>query len=335
MQENKNNTVVSVVGSGSWATAMVKLMQENKVEVKWWVKNNERLDFISSHNFNPNYLSGVHINTEYVTPSVELEKDVRNSNIVVLAIPAAFITDVLKGLPKDVFNNKIIVTAIKGMIPEQNLLVSDYLKNEFNVIDDQLSVVAGPCHAEEIALSRQSYLTIGGKDHETREKVAKLYRGAYVQVDELGDLEGIEYAAVMKNIIALASGIANGLNFGDNFQAVLVSNAMQEIRVFLDHYYPKKRDLFHSAYMGDVLVTAYSQFSRNRTFGSMIGRGYTVKSALLESKMVSEGYYAVKCLFEKFNLSDLNMPICKAVYQVLYEKISPAVEMQILKNKLN
>jgi len=335
MQENKNNTVVSVIGSGSWATAMVKLMQENKVKVKWWVKNKERQVFIKQHGFNPNYLSGVQINTRFVKPSVNLKKDIIASSIVVLAIPAAFMGEVLKGLPRDIFIGKIIVTAIKGMMPEENLLVSDYLKKEFDVDDNQLTVVAGPCHAEEIAMSRQSYLTIGGSSQPNREAVALLYRGAYVRVAELDDLEGIEYAAVMKNIIALASGIAHGLNFGDNFQAVLVSNAMSEIRVFLDHFYPKERDLFHSAYMGDVLVTAYSQFSRNRTFGSMIGRGYTVKSALLESKMVSEGYYAVKCLFERFDLNDLDMPICKAVYQILYEKMSPAMEIQILKDNLN
>ena len=335
MQENKNNTVVSVVGSGSWATAMVKLMQENKIKVKWWVKNKERQVFIKKHGFNPNYLSGVQINTRYVKPSINLKKDLSVSSIVVLATPAAFIGDVLKGLPKNIFEGKIVVTAIKGMMPEENLLVSDYLKKEFNVEDGQLTVVAGPCHAEEIAMSRQSYLTIGGSSHSNRESVALLYRGSYVRVAELDDLEGIEYAAVMKNIIALASGIAHGLNFGDNFQAVLVSNAMQEIRVFLDRFYPKERDLFHSAYMGDVLVTAYSQFSRNRTFGSMIGRGYTVKSALLESKMVSEGYYAVKCMFEKFDMNELDMPICKAVYQILYEKMSPAMEVQILKDNLN
>ncbi len=335
MQQNKNSTVVSVVGSGSWATAMVKLMQENKIKVKWWVKNKERQVFIKKHGFNPNYLSGVQINTRYVKPSVNLKKDIIASSIVVLATPAAFMGEVLNGLPKDIFKDKIIVTAIKGMMPEENLLVSDYMKKEFDVEDDQLTVVAGPCHAEEIALSRQSYLTIGGSSTENRRAVALLYRGVYVRVAELDDLEGIEYAAVMKNIIALASGIANGLNFGDNFQAVLVSNAMQEIRVFLDRFYPKERDLFHSAYMGDVLVTAYSQFSRNRTFGSMIGRGYTVKSALLESKMVSEGYYAVKCLFEKFELNYLEMPICKAVYQILYEKMSPAMEIQILKDQLD
>jgi glycerol-3-phosphate dehydrogenase (NAD(P)+) len=327
--------VVSVIGSGSWATAMVKLMQENKVKVKWWVKNKERQVFIKQQGFNPNYLSGVQINTRYVKPSINLKKDIKSSEIVVLAIPAAFIAEVLKELPKDIFEGKIIVTAIKGMIPEENLLVSDFVKKEFGVTDEQLTVVAGPCHAEEIAMSRQSYLTIGGSSHISRELVAALYRGVYVRVDELDDLEGIEYSAVMKNIIALSCGIAHGLNFGDNFQAVLVSNAMQEIRVFLNRYHPKDRDLFHSAYLGDVLVTAYSQFSRNRTFGGMIGRGYTVKSALLESKMVSEGYYAVKCMFEKFDLNELEMPVCKAVYQILYEKVSPAIEFQILKDKFS
>lgn len=220
-------------------------------------------------------------------------------------------------------------------MPEGDQLVTDYLNSYFKVSHNDLAIISGPCHAEEVALGRQSYLTIGANNLEVGEKVADLLRCRYVNVSCLLDLIGIEYAAIMKNIVALACGIAHGQNFGDNFQAVLVSNAMQEIKSFLDELHPAdNRDVSASPYLGDLLVTCYSQFSRNRTFGNMIGRGYSVKSTMFEMKMVAEGYYASSSIFKLIEKSELKMPICSAVYRILYDKMSPAIEMQILKGLL-
>lgn len=217
------------------------------------------------------------------------------------------------------------------MIPHQNILITDYLENNYGVPTSHQCIISGPCHAEEVALEKQSYLTIGSHDLESAEKFCKLLRNRYVKASPLDDLDGIEYCAVMKNVIALACGIAHGLGYGDNFQAVMVSNAMQEINRFLHAIMPVTRDLNGSAYLGDLLVTAYSQFSRNRTFGNMIGRGYTVKSAQFEMNMVAEGYYAVESIYALNQKLKVNMPITDAVHRILYEKISPALELQILK----
>ena len=249
-------------------------------------------------------------------------------------MPAAFVKDVFDQIDPEILKGKILVSAIKGMMPKYNCIVTEYLYKNFPVKTEHLCIVGGPCHAEEVALNRQSYLTIGCEDLEIGYSVAETLQNLFVNVQCEKDLTGIEYAAVMKNIIALASGITHGLNYGDNFQAVLVSNAMQEIGRFLNHFHPAQRDLAGSAYLGDLLVTAYSQFSRNRTFGGMIGRGYTVKSTMLEMNMVAEGYYAVNSIYDIIKDVEIDMPITRAVYHILYEKISPAIEMQLLKGML-
>jgi glycerol-3-phosphate dehydrogenase (NAD(P)+) len=258
---------------------------------------------------------------------------VEEADWLVLAVPAAFVQGALDKLDRDALRDKRVISAIKGMIPGKNVLVTDYVAERFRLDVEQLGVVAGPCHAEEVALEKQSYLTIGGPDLELAEDFCQMLRNRYVKAHPAIDLDGIEYCAVMKNIIALTCGIAHGLGYGDNFQAVLVSNAVQEIRRFLYALSPNQRDLSASAYLGDLLVTAYSQFSRNRTFGNMVGRGYSVKSAQMEMNMVAEGYYAVKSIYELNKKLKVSMPITNAAYHVLYEKISPAVELEILKEK--
>lgn len=325
---------VAVIGDGSWATAIVKVLSENKHKIKWWVRQQDDVKKIREIGCNPNYLTGVQINTRKVKPNHRIAKVVEGTDFVVLAVPAAYVKSALDQLPENAFDNKIVISAVKGIIPEGDILVTDYVKERFNVKDEQLAIISGPCHAEEVALGRQSYLTIGANDQEVATTVADLLRCRFVNVSTLSDLIGIEYSAIMKNIIALACGITNGLSFGDNFQAVLVSNAMQEIAYFLDKLHPDQRDVNASAYLGDLLVTCYSQFSRNRTFGNMIGRGYSVKSAMFEMKMVAEGYYAVDSIHKVIQKHDLDMPICTAVYRMLYEKISPAIETQLLKERL-
>lgn len=329
-----NKKRVSIIGEGSWATAITHIISQNDIEVNWWVRKPETLDFITKFKRNPNYLTSVQINEKIVTPFLDINECIKNTDIVFFVVPAAFIEKVLDRIDPEVLKGKILVSAIKGMMPEHNCIVTEYLANTFKIPNNNLCIVGGPCHAEEVALNRQSYLTIGCDDLANAGIVAKILSNQFVNVHCEQDLIGIEYAAVMKNIIALASGITHGLNYGDNFQAVLVSNAMQEIERFLNHFHPAKRNLLGSAYLGDLLVTAYSQFSRNRTFGGMIGRGYTVKSTMLEMNMVAEGYYASNSINEIIKDIDIEMPITRAVYHILYEKISPAIEMQLLKGVL-
>ena len=323
-----------MVGGGSWATALVKILSENNVSIKWWLRKESDAEHIKKFGHNPSYLSDVQINTRKVKVCTRIRDAFRDSEYVILAVPAAFVADALTGIRSEHFTGKCVVSAIKGMIPDSNQLVTDWVADSYGVPQERIAVIAGPCHAEEVALEKHSYLTIASSGSACGTDVAGLLRCRFVQTTPVDDIYGIEYSAVMKNIIALASGITRGLGYGDNFQAVLVSNAMQEIRRFVDAIYPKHRDLSGSAYLGDLLVTAYSPFSRNRTFGTLIGRGYTIQSAQAEMNMIAEGYYAVKSIYEINRRFSVNMPIVDAVYNILYEKASPTTEMNLLKEKL-
>jgi glycerol-3-phosphate dehydrogenase (NAD(P)+) len=325
---------IAVIGGGSWATALVKILSENQAQVHWWLRKPDDVRHLQTYRHNPRYLSGISFGLDYVHPSTDLRQVVAASGWVILAVPAAFVEEALQPLQPADLADKVLVSAIKGMIPRQNTLITTFLEQQYGVPASRLCVIAGPCHAEEVALEKQSYLTIGSHDLPQAEAFCALLRNRYVKANPLDDIDGIEYCAVMKNIIALACGIAHGLNYGDNFQAVLVSNAMLEIERFLDALMPLHRSLTGSAYLGDLLVTAYSQFSRNRTFGNMIGRGYSVKSAQFEMNMVAEGYYAVQSIYELNKTLQVDMPITAAVYHILYDRVSPAVEMAILKEKM-
>ena len=333
--KKKIPTQIAVIGGGSWATALVKILSENQVKIKWWIRRKADVDFIRKYNHNPSYLTDVAINPRKVKTYNKMSEALNGVEYIILAIPAAFIPATLKDLNKKHFEGKKVVSAIKGMIPEENLLVTDWLTKEFNLPIGQTCVIAGPCHAEEVALEKQSYLTIASPNIEVAQSFANLLNCRFLQANAITDLYGVEYCAVIKNIIAIACGITRGLGFGDNFQAVLVSNAMQEIKIFLDEIYPKEnRDLNNSGYLGDLLVTAYSQFSRNRTFGNMIGKGYSVKSAQIEMNMIAEGYYAVRSIYLISKQHQIKLPIIDAVYRIVYEKINPLVEMNTLKGHL-
>jgi glycerol-3-phosphate dehydrogenase (NAD(P)+) len=333
--KKKIPTQIAVIGGGSWATALVKILSENQVKIKWWIRRKADVDFIRKYNHNPSYLTDVAINPRKVKTYNKMSEALNGVEYIILAIPAAFIPATLKDLNKKHFEGKKVVSAIKGMIPEENLLVTDWLTKEFNLPIGQTCVIAGPCHAEEVALEKQSYLTIASPNIEVAQSFANLLNCRFLQANAITDLYGVEYCAVIKNIIAIACGITRGLGFGDNFQAVLVSNAMQEIKIFLDEIYPKEnRDLNNSGYLGDLLVTAYSQVSRNRTFGNMIGRGYSVKSAQIEMNMIAEGYYAVRSIYLISKQHQIKLPIIDAVYRIVYEKINPLVEMNTLKGHL-
>ncbi len=325
---------IAVIGGGSWATAIIKILCENDVRIRWWLRNASDVEYIRKFGHNPNYLTDVQISRRKVRTYQHVPKALAGATHVVLAVPAAFIQEAMTGATEELLKGKTIVSAIKGLIPNENLLVTDWVEKKYHVPQDRICVIAGPCHAEEVALEKQSYLTIASTDFVQAAHFADTLSCRFLQAHAIEDVYGVEYCAVMKNIIALACGIAHGLNYGDNFQAVLVSNAMQEIKRFLDAVHPMPRDLMSSAYLGDLLVTAYSQFSRNRTFGNMIGRGYSVTSAQVEMNMIAEGYYAAKSIWAINQSHQVNMPITRAVFRILYEKAPPAAEIQLLKSRL-
>ncbi|MBE50490.1 MAG: glycerol-3-phosphate dehydrogenase [Flavobacteriales bacterium] len=329
-----NKKSIGVIGGGSWGTAIVKMLCENTNNTYWWIRNKTILDHIKSHGHNPKYVSDAKINISKVNLTNDINECVENSDIIILAIPSLYLDQALRKITSPI-NKKIIFSAIKGIVPETNSIVGDYINNKFNVDYENIGVITGPCHAEEVALERLSYLTVSCSNLDHSLLLAKSLSSRYIKTMISDDIFGTEYAAVLKNVIAIASGISHGLGYGDNYQAVLVSNAIREISRFVDVAHPIKRDINESAYLGDLLVTAYSQFSRNRTFGEMIARGYSVKSTLLEIKMIAEGYYAVKCIHLLNEKHNVFMPINNAVYNILYNGISAKKEMEKLSNILN
>ncbi|MCF2517849.1 NAD(P)H-dependent glycerol-3-phosphate dehydrogenase [Dyadobacter sp. CY351] len=330
-----NNIKIAVIGGGSWATALIKILcEQNNVQIRWWLRNQKDIEHIRKFHHNPSYLSDVVLSPKKVKVFEKTTEAVKGADYVILAVPAAFIQEALRDLSSKHLQGKRIVSAIKGMVPDQNMLITDWVSKEYGIDLQETCVIAGPCHAEEVALEKQSYLSIASTECPSAEDFAKLMTCRYVTANPLDDLYGVEYAAVMKNIVALACGITHGLGYGDNFQAVLVSNAMQEIGNFVTALDPRERNMSSSAYLGDLLVTAYSQFSRNRLFGNMIGRGYSVKAAQLEMKMIAEGYYATKSITEMNKIHQVSLPITSAVYRILYEEQAPGMVMDELKKLL-
>jgi glycerol-3-phosphate dehydrogenase (NAD(P)+) len=328
---------VAVIGGGSWATAIVKMLSDNDQEkdIYWWMRNEKQVESIKKHHRNPNYLSAVQLNLNPEFISTDIDFVVSNADIVILNVPAAFLKDALKDLSKKSFNGKILVSAIKGIVPDSNQIIGEFLQTKYNISVDNIAVISGPCHAEEVSQEKLSYITMASQDSKSAELVASLLKTRYIKTNISDDIYGTEYAAVLKNIYAVASGICHAVGFGDNFQAVLISNAIREMARFVDVVHPIKRDIKESAYLGDLLVTAYSQFSRNRTFGNMIGRGYTVNSAQLEMNMIAEGYFASHSIHQINKTYKIEIPICRAVYAILYEKHSPVIEMKLLAELLS
>lgn len=329
-------TRISVIGGGSWATALVKILTANIDKVCWYMRNEQAIEHIRATKHNPNYLSDVHLNIAKLHLTNSLDEAVAFSDYIILCIPSAFLNDELEKLTLPL-SDKNIFSAIKGIEPKSGMIVGEYLQKVHCVPDNQIGVVAGPCHAEEVALERLSYLTIACTDEEKARFVADAMTRPFVKTKISDDVIGIEYGAMLKNIYALAAGIAHGLGYGDNFQSVLMSNAIREMERYIKHIYKIKRNINHSAYLGDLLVTAYSLFSRNRTFGTMIGKGYTVKSTMAEMNMVAEGYYATKSAYN-INLNQekpSRTPILNAVYKVLYENKRAKAVFAELTNELN
>ncbi|HEV8285097.1 MAG TPA: NAD(P)H-dependent glycerol-3-phosphate dehydrogenase [Chitinophagaceae bacterium] len=330
-----------IIGSGSWATALAKILTDNGHHIKWWIRNAETIGQIQKRGHNPHYLSTVYFNTSLLSLENNIQKVIAEADVIIIAVPSAFVEQTLASMDPSIFENKKIVSAVKGILPEQNVLLNAWLLKQFGVLLEDYFAVLGPCHAEEVAGEKLSYLTFSGIDVTKAEEIASYFKNDYINTIVNHDVLGVQYAAVLKNIYALGAGIAHGLDYGDNFLSVYIANSADEMAGFLrkagiEHIVVGEHDeedpITHrkapnyaaSVYLGDLLVTCYSLYSRNRTFGNMIGKGYSVKAAQLELSMIAEGYNASKCIYNINKDIQAEMPIAETVYKILWENVKPA-----------
>ncbi len=320
---------IAIIGGGSWATAIAKIVVRYTHHIGWYMRRDDRIEEFRRMGHNPAYLTSVHFDTKEIFFSSDINRIVRDYDTLVFVTPSPYLKNHLKKL-KTRIRDKFVITAIKGIVPDENLVCSEYFHQVYDVPYDNLACIGGPSHAEEVALERLSYLTVGCSDRDKAQAFCEILNSDVIKTKTSSDVIGIEYSSVLKNVYAIAAGICSGLKFGDNFQAVLMSNAVQEMSRFLTAVHPIERSVYDSVYLGDLLVTGYSNFSRNRTFGSMIGKGYSVKSAQIEMEMIAEGFFGTKCMKEINRRMHVNMPILDAVYNILYERISPQIEIKLL-----
>ncbi len=330
----RDNLRYAVIGSGSWATALAKLVLANKGEISWYIRSEEMIGQIKETGHNPSYLTEVRFNPECIHFSSDINDVVDNADVLIFCIPSTYFLKEVAKLDRSL-NDKLVVSAIKGIVPGDNITIAEYFNNYLDVPFGRIGVISGPCHSEEVALEKLSYLTLSSKHIEVAQGLCDLFSCSYIKTIAGTDIYGVEYAAVLKNIYAVAAGVCHSLSYGDNFMAVLITNSFHEMRRFLRATHPDPdRKTSKSAYLGDLLVTCYSQFSRNRTFGSMIGKGYSVQSAQMEMNMVAEGYYGTKCIYEMNKKFGVDMPIAEAMYRILYEGRNPAYIIKQLTDKL-
>ena len=320
---------IAIIGGGSWATAIAKIVVRHTHHIGWYMRRDDRIEEFRRMGHNPAYLTSVHFDTKEIFFSSDINRIVRDYDTLVFVTPSPYLKNHLKKL-KTRIRDKFVITAIKGIVPDENLVCSEYFHQVYDVPYDNLACIGGPSHAEEVALERLSYLTVGCSDRDKAQAFCEILNSDVIKTKTSSDVIGIEYSSVLKNVYAIAAGICSGLKFGDNFQAVLMSNAVQEMSRFLTAVHPIERSVYDSVYLGDLLVTGYSNFSRNRTFGTMIGKGYSVKSAQIEMEMIAEGFFGTKCMKEINRRMHVNMPILDAVYNILYERISPQIEIKLL-----
>ncbi len=318
-----NSAEVSVIGSGSWATGIVKLLSENCNKIAWYIREPEIIEHLREHHHNPKFLSTVDFEMDKLTLTDDINEAVSSSDTIIFVVPSAFLKTTLADMSVNI-SEKTICSAIKGIVPENNTIVGDFLHNQYDVPYENLVILSGPTHAEEIAMEKLSYLTVAALKRSKAKDVAALLSGFYLRTVISDDIFGTEYAAVLKNIYAIAIGVSHGLGYGDNFQAVLLANSAREMKKFISKVYKNKRNITASAYLGDLLVTGYSQFSRNRMLGNMLGKGSSVKYALLNMSMVAEGYYASECIYMINQKIGAKIPIADAVYNILYRDMKPA-----------
>ena len=320
---------IAIIGGGSWATAIAKIVLSHTQHIGWYMRRDDRIEDFKRMGHNPAYLTSVHFNIENIFFSSDINEIVKSYDTLIFVTPSPYLKNHLKKL-KTRIRDKFIVTAIKGIVPDENLVCPEYFHQVYDVPYQQLACIGGPSHAEEVALERLSYLTVGCADVEKAKALTDVLSSNFIKTKTSTDVVGIEYSSVLKNVYAIAAGICSGLKYGDNFQSVLMSNAVQEMSRFLKSVHPIERSIEDSVYLGDLLVTGYSNFSRNRTFGTMIGKGYSVKSAQIEMEMIAEGYFGTKCMKEINRHMHVNMPILDAVYNILYERINPQIEIKLL-----
>ncbi len=328
-----------IIGGGSWGTALAKILTDNNNSINWWIRSKTSIKHFTSRRHNPQYLSSAYFDTSLLHFSSNVTKVINNSDCIIVAVPSAYVHDTLKDLDSSLFKNKKIISAIKGILPEQNLLLNDYLKDKYDVELKNYFAVLGPCHAEEVAAEKLSYLTFSGIDEDTTTEISKYFTTDYLNTIVNKDIYGVQFAAILKNIYALGAGIAHGLDYGDNFLSVLIANSADEMAGFLRKSGIKNLDVGHigdikkmpaqnhvnyaaSVYLGDLLVTCYSLYSRNRTFGNMIGKGYSVRAAQLELNMVAEGYNASKCMHIINDTINADIPVADTVYDILWHNVS-------------
>ena len=325
---------IALLGSGSWATALLKLLTHNHQDVSWWVRQQSAVDYVHKFHHNPKYLSSVEIKLAPEKIGTNAKKLIADVEYILVATPSAYFKDSLQGLTKEDFKGKHIISAIKGLIQPENISVSVYMHKEFDIPIGNFTNISGPCHAEEVAAEKLSYLTFASPDIDSARKISEFFKCRFLYTSVSEDLHGTEYASVLKNVYALACGISVGLGYGDNFRAVFVSKAMMEMEHFINTMHIMHRNLLEPAYLGDTMVTCYSQYSRNRTFGLMIGKGYTINAAILELNMVAEGYYATKSLHDIAVKNSIRMSILASIHHILYENMSAVVEFRVLAAEL-
>lgn len=330
-----------IIGGGSWATALAKILTDKKHAINWWIRDEQMIGHIRERHHNPRYLSSAGFDVSLLSMSSNVKEVVQKSDVLVIAVPSAYAAASLAGLTPADWKNKKVISAIKGLLPEKNILLNYHMQQEFGLPLEDYFAVLGPCHAEEVAAEKLSYLTFSGTDIQMASELASHFTLSYINTIVNHDILGVQYAAVLKNIYALGAGIAHGLEYGDNFLSVYIANAADEMAGFLrkfginhitvgDHEgedpftHRKTPNYAASVYLGDLLVTCYSLYSRNRTFGNMIGKGYSVKSAQLEMNMVAEGYHAARCIYEINKQIDAAIPIADTVYEILWENVKPA-----------
>jgi len=321
---------ICVLGGGTWGTALAKIVLMNNDHLHWYIRRTEQIEGFYKLGHNPDYLTNLKFNLAQITFYSSIKRAIKDSDTIILAFPSPYVKQYLKKIWNSTFKGKFVISAIKGIVPNDNMVISEYLAYNFRIPLENIGVLSGPCHAEEIALERLSFLTSACIDTEKATMLAEAINSRIMHTRVSNDVVGIEMASVLKNIYAIAAGICQGLQYGDNFQAVLMTNCAKEMERFLSSVAPMERNICEQHYLGDMLVTGYSQFSRNRTLGTMIGKGYSVKTAQLEMEMIAEGYYGAKCIMEMNQRFKIDIPIVNTVYQILYDKLPPKAGIQKL-----
>lgn len=324
---------IAVIGSGSWATALVKIFAESGNMVSWLVRTKKQADYIVTNRRNPRYLSQADLDLTFIHPTTQAKNALNSADWVIFAVPAAFVQTTVQSLNPQWFNHTQVIVSIKGFVPGTGKIPGTLIREHLE-LQNNCMVLSGPCHAEEIALRKYTYVTIAGNQADKVNQLQNCLQLPYIKTISNTDPAGVEYVSILKNIIAIANGIADSLQYGDNFRAVLTSNAMREVQNIVNAIAPVQRDYFDSVYFGDLLTTAYSDFSRNRTLGKLVGRGIQVRKALQMMEMVAEGYYASKELHPIIQPLRLHLPVINSVYRMLHLHANPYHEIKLLLQQL-